>query len=108
MVKPAARFRLWVEPEVHSAREALPGNIRQRMKRLINGLSVEPRPASSKPLDTEELGVPENVEIRRLRLDRWRVLYAVNETEGWVWVLQIHKRPPYQYEDLPEIVSRLS
>ena len=108
MVKSEARFRLWVEPEVHSAREVLPGNIRQRMKRLINGLSIELRPANSRILDTEELGVPENVEIRRLRLDRWRILYAVNEAEGWVWVLQIHKRPPYQYEDLPEIVSKLS
>jgi len=108
MVKSTARLRLWVEPEVHSAREGLPGNIRQRTKRLINGLSVEPRPPSSRLLDTEELGVPKNVEVRRLRLDRWRILYAINETEGWVWVLQIHKRPPYQYEDLPEIVSKLS
>lgn len=108
MVKPVMHFRLWVEPEVHSARETLPGNIRQRMRRLINSLSREPRPSSSRVLDTGGLDVPENVEIRRLRLDRWRILYAVNEKDGWVWVLQIHKRPPYQYEDLPEIVSKLS
>ena len=108
MVKSARHFRLWIEPDVHSAREVLPGNIRQRMKRIFNNLSVEPRPASSKALDTEGLNVPGSIEIRRLRLEKWRILYAVNENEGWVWVLQIHKRPPYQYEDLPEIVAKIS
>jgi mRNA-degrading endonuclease RelE of RelBE toxin-antitoxin system len=108
MVEPVTRFRLWVEPEVHSAREALPGNVRQRVKHIINGLSVEPRPADSRALDVDELDIPENVEIRRLRLDKWRILYAVNNAEGWVWVLEIRKRPPYQYEDLPEIVAKLS
>jgi mRNA-degrading endonuclease RelE of RelBE toxin-antitoxin system len=108
MVKPGRQFRLWVEPDVNSARESLPGKIRQRMKRLINGLSVEPRPTNSRILDTAELDVPVNVEVRRLRLDRWRILYALNDADGWVWILQIHKRPPYQYEDLPELVSKLS
>jgi mRNA-degrading endonuclease RelE of RelBE toxin-antitoxin system len=108
MVKQEARFRLWFEPEVHSAREALPGNIRQRVKRLVDALSSEPRPASSRALDVEGLDIPKNVEIRRLRLDKWRILYALNEVDGWVWVLQIRKRPPYQYEDLPEIAARLA
>lgn len=108
MVKQAGHFRLWIEPEVHAARESLPGNVRQRVKRIVNGLSVEPCPTVSRALDVEELGVPENVEIRRLRLDKWRILYAVNRVEGWVWVLEIRKRPPYQYDDLPEIVSKLS
>ena len=108
MVKQTRHFRLWVEPEVHSTRDVLPGNIRQRVKRLINALPFEPRPASSRVLDVEGLDVPEDVEIRRLRLDKWRILYAVNETEGWVWVLQIRKRPPYQYDDLPEIAAKLS
>jgi len=108
MVKQAKHFWLWIEPEVHSAREVLPGNIRQRVKRVINDLTKNPWPGSSRTLDVEGLGVPEDVEIRRVRLDKWRILYVVNETEGWVWVLQIRKRPPYQYEDLPEIAARLA
>jgi len=108
MVKKSERFRLWIEPEVHRMRELLPGNIRQRVKRMIDALPVEPHPAGSRPLDIEELDVPIDIEIRRLKLDRWRILYAVNEREGWVWVLQIRKRPPYQYEDLPEIVAKIS
>jgi mRNA interferase RelE/StbE len=108
MVRQAERFRLWIEPEVHSTRESLPGNIRQRMKRIINGLADNPRPANSRLLDVEELEISAHIEIRRVRLDKWRILYAVNEIEGWVWILQIHKRPPYQYEDLPKIVAKLS
>lgn len=100
-------YRLWIEPEVHSAREELPGNIRQRVKRLLDSLSVEPRPSSSKILDVSELDVPAAIEIRRVRLKHWRILYAVNDEEGWVWALGIYRRPPYQYEDLQELVAKL-
>jgi mRNA interferase RelE/StbE len=108
MVKSIQHFRLWIEPEVHAAREDLPGNVRQRVRRLITSLANEPRPANSRVLDVDGLDIPVSVEIRRVRLEKWRILYAINEAEGWVWVLQIHKRPPYQYEDLPEIAARLS
>jgi len=53
------------------------------------------------------LDVPPDFEFRRLRLEHWRVLYAINEKDGLVWVLAIHRRPPYKYEDLPELVSKL-
>lgn len=108
MVKSAKQFRLWIEPEVHAAREELPGNVRQRVKRIIANLAHEPRPSARRPLEMSDLQVPDHVEIRRLRLEKWRILYAVNESEGWVWVLQIRKRPPYHYEDLPEIVAKIS
>jgi mRNA interferase RelE/StbE len=100
-------FRLWIEPEVHSARQELPGNIRQRMKRVVDGLNSNPYPSNSKALDVSDLEVPLHVKIRRVRLEHWRILYAVNEQERWVWVLGIYRRPPYQYEDLHEIVSKL-
>jgi hypothetical protein len=72
-------YRLWIEPEVHSAREELTGNVRQRVKRILDGLSANPRPASSKRLDVSDLDVPKAIEIRRVRLEHWRVLYAVND-----------------------------
>ncbi len=102
-----ATYRLWIEPEVHSAREELPGSIRQRVKRLLDGLSANPRPSSSKTLDVSELDVPTEIEIRRVRLQNWRVLYAINDHEKWVWALGIYRRPPYQCEDLQELVSKL-
>ncbi len=102
-----AKYHVWIEPEVHAAREDLPGNVRQRVKRMLDGLNSDPRPSDSKTLDVSELDVPPVTEIRRLRLEHWRVLYAVNDEAGWVWVLGIYRRPPYQYEDLHELVSKL-
>ena len=86
----------------------LPGQVRQRIKKLITDLAVQPRPSISKQLNTEGLSLPEAIEIRRLHLDNWRVLYAINDSENWVWVLAIRQRPPYDYEDLTEFASRLS
>jgi len=54
------------------------------------------------------LDAPPNVEIRRIRLENWRIIYAFNEEVNWVWVLGIRQRPPYDYEDLPELISKLS
>jgi mRNA-degrading endonuclease RelE of RelBE toxin-antitoxin system len=100
-------YDLWLEPEVHHARQSLPGNFRQQVKRTIDHLAADPRPSTSAPLDVSEIDVPEAVEIRRLKLIPWRVIYAVNDDEQWVWVLAIHRRPPYDYEDLDRLVAKL-
>ena len=105
--KPLSLYELFVEPEVHEARTRLPGHIRQRVKRAIDDLARAPRPAGSSDFDVAGLDVPAGVELRRLRMDVWRILYAVSDGEGWVWVLAIHRRPPYDYEDLADIVARL-
>ena len=89
--------RLLLEPEVHEARKDLPGNIRQLMKRALDSLAEDPRPPASQALDTVGIDIPAGVEIRRLRIGRWRVVYAVNDEEGWTWVLRVHQRPPYDY-----------
>jgi mRNA-degrading endonuclease RelE of RelBE toxin-antitoxin system len=101
------RLDLWVEPPVHETRRQLPGHMRQQVKRAIASLADDPRPPISRALDVASLDVPPGVEIRRLRLDRWRVVYAMHETEAWVWVLAIHRRPPYDYEDLADLVVLL-
>ena len=101
-------YELLIEPEVHQARKALPGYVRQRVRRAIDVLADQPRPPESQDLDTTGLGVPPGVEVRRLRLAWWRIIYAVHDQEGWVWVLAIHRRPPYDYEDLGELVRRLA
>ena len=108
MVKRGRSYRLWIEPEVHAARKDLPGNVRQRVKRVVESLSANPQPSASRSLDVSDMEVPQTIELRRLRLENWRILYAVSDTDGWVWVLAIHRRPPYQYEDLQEIVSKLT
>lgn len=53
------------------------------------------------------LEVPQGVGFFRLRIDRWRLVYAVNDEAGWVWVLAIRKRPPYDYDDLGELTTKV-
>jgi hypothetical protein len=31
----------------------------------------------------------------------------VNDAEAWVWVLAVRKRPPYDYEDLEELLTEI-
>ena len=103
-----ARYKLWLEPEVQQLRERLPGHISQRVKRLLAGLEQQPKPGRSQSLAIAGLDAPPNVEIRRIRLEHWRIIDAFNEEDKWVWVLGIRQRPPYDYEDLPEMISKLS
>jgi mRNA-degrading endonuclease RelE of RelBE toxin-antitoxin system len=77
----------------------LSGNIRRRMIVAIDTLEENPRPARSKRLEIEG----ENREIRRLRLDKWRVIYLVLEEQPII--LAIRKRPPYNYEDLKNLLD---
>lgn len=100
-------YELFLEPEVHAARQDLPGHIRQRIRRAITDLATDPRPANSDELTSEPSAAPPRVDVRRLRLERWRVVYAVNDDEQWVWVLGIYRRPPYNYENLTDLVGRL-
>ncbi len=83
--------------------KALPGFVRQRVKRSVTALGGEPRPSQSKELSFPEL----EGELRRLRIDNWRIVYAVSESARTVDVLAVRKRPPYQYEDLPELIADL-
>jgi mRNA interferase RelE/StbE len=101
-------YDLFIEPEVHEFRKSLPGNVRQRIRRVLDSLVVEPRPANGRRLTLTEDEIPSGVEIWRVRLDRWRIVYAVNDADRWVHVLGIYRRPPYDYGDLPELIERLA
>ena len=101
-------LELWIEPDAYQARKALPGQVRQRIKREIEALADEPRPHNSRALDVTGLDVPQGIEFRRVLLEHWRILYALNPDERWVWVLSIQRRPPYDYEDLSELVDLIN
>ncbi|HAI67947.1 MAG TPA: type II toxin-antitoxin system RelE/ParE family toxin [Gammaproteobacteria bacterium] len=100
-------YELLIEPIAHQQRKQLPGHIRQRVKRAIDDLEIEPRPHYSKQLDISRFDVPVDVELRRIRLDKWRLIYAVNDIEKWIWIWGVRKRPPYDYEDLTELTQSL-
>jgi len=65
----------------------------------LDALEGSPHPARSKQLAIND----ESREIRRMRLDKWRVVYLVLEERPVI--LAIRKRPPYNYEDLKDLIE---
>jgi mRNA interferase RelE/StbE len=95
------RYIVYVTPAALREARDLPGNVRQRVKRAIGGLADDPRPP-----DSEALSVPEvEAQVRRLRLDQWRIIYAITEADHAVDVLAVRKRPPYDYGDLQALIA---
>ena len=97
-------FRVFVTPAALRQTRQLPGHGRQRVIRAIDALAHEPRPASSQALRQADL----RIELRRIRLARWRIVYAVSETDRIVDVLAVRRRPPYDYGDLPGLLRSLT
>ena len=101
------KYKVYVLPQAWKEIKRLPGNMRQRVKRAIDGLSEDPRPPGSVKLDTSRLPEIDDVELRRLRIERWRIVYAITEAELYVDVLAVRKRPPYDYGDLERLLAEL-
>lgn len=99
------RYLLDISATAQKEVKHLPGHIRQRVRRAIRALADDPRPPRSKELDFALPGV----EPRRLRIEHWRIVYAVTETDyaHTVAVVAIRKRPPYDYHDLTDIFTDL-
>ena len=104
----AVKYSLYLDPEVHASRTELPGNVRQYIRSRIAELATVPRPPDSRELRLTTNIAPAGVEIRRLRISHWRVVYGIHDAEQWVWVLAIRRRPPYDYTDLAELIKRLA
>ena len=103
-------YTVYVTAEALAVVKRLPGKVRQRVKRSIDDIENEPRPHDSKQLefpDPERLP-GRGIEVRRLRVDKWRVLYTIREDEKVIDVLAIRKRPPYDYGDLQELLGGAS
>jgi len=83
--------------------EALPGHVRHRVKRAVDALAEEPRPKRSSRLEAPEPGC----DLRRLRIEDWRIIYAVSDADRTVDVLAVRKRPPYRYEDLSDLIAEM-
>lgn len=72
-----SRYTVYTTPRALQEAKDLPGHMRQRVKRAVRALADNPRPAGSKELDLPDL----EHEVRRLKLDRWRVVYTIAESE---------------------------
>lgn len=115
-------YTVYVTPAAWDEARDLPGHVRQRIRRMIATLADEPRPAESKALvipaseviaaqditaPVEDQPLVPSYELRRIRLDRWRIVYAITETDRVIDVLAIRKRPPYDYGDLERLLSEM-
>ncbi len=90
-------YSLFVLPRVLKDIDALPGNIRQQVRRSLRLLPVDPESSASKRLDYDmKLGR----EVWRLKLGSWRIIYVIDREMKQIYVVGVRKRPPYQYEDL--------
>ncbi len=96
-----SRYKVYVTPAAWKEIKNLPGQMRQRVRKAVDILAEKPRPAKSKALEVPGL----QSEIRRLRLDRWRVIYAITGAEETIDVLAVRKRPPYDYGDLESLLK---
>jgi mRNA interferase RelE/StbE len=102
-----SRYTVYVIPPAWQEIKNLPGNLRQRVKRAIDALAENPHPSKSKKLDISDLADFE-AELYRLRLDRWRIVYAITESEKTIDVLAVRKRPPYDYKDLEKLIEEVA
>lgn len=94
-------YKVYITLAVYKEIKSLPGNIRQRVRKTIDGLAANPRPSQSKALKAPEI----ESELRRLRLDKWRVVYTITDDDKIIDVLAVRKRPPYDYGDLETLLG---
>ena len=98
-----SRCDLFIHPGAWSEIKGLPGHMRQRIKRAIDALAVHPRPHNSKRLSS----AGSEHELRRLRLDRWRIVYAITEADEALDILAVRRRPPYDFGDLGALAEEV-
>lgn len=98
-------YRVWIKDEAKAEATALPGHVKQRVRHAILQLGEDPRPPASLAMRAAANAA---LEVRRLRLDRWRIIYVVDEKWREVGVLAIRRRPPYAYEDIDDLLRRIA
>jgi mRNA interferase RelE/StbE len=106
-----SQFEVYITPQAWREVKEAPGHIRQRLRRAIDALATAPRPAESRALSLSqpqtELSELPVYELRRIRIDQWRIVYAITEADRLIDILTIRKRPPYDYGDLSELLSEI-
>lgn len=98
-----SHYTVYVAPEALREIRVLPGHMRQRVRRTVDALARNPRFPKRKKLDVPEL----DPQLFRVRLDRWRIVYAVTEEDRTVDVLAVRRRPPYDYGDHGALIAAM-
>ena len=95
------RCTVYITPVALREIKDLPGYVRQRIKRAIDDLADNPRPSDSQALNLPGL----DSDVWRLRLDKWRIVYAITDADNIIDVLAVRKRPPYDCGDLERLLA---
>ena len=96
-------YSVYVTPQALAELRALPGHVRQRVRRAIDAMVENARPSRSRRLAYPDA----SVDLRRLRLDHWRIVYLANDDDLTIDVLAVRRRPPYDYGDLAVMLADL-
>lgn len=97
---PKSKPQAFLYPSAWEDFNRLSGSTRREMIHAVDAIEKSPRLPASKRLTIPN----ETTEIRRYRLGHWRIIYAVDEQP---LILAIRRRPPYDYEDLEELLKKL-
>lgn len=98
-------YQLWIKDEAKAEIKQLPGHMRSRVRRAIDDLTDNARPHHSLEM-TPLFAI--DLEVRRIKIEYWRIIYVIDEEFTEVGVLAVRKRPPYQYDDLEELLTDLN
>ena len=96
-------YSVYLTPQALAELRALPGHVRQRARRAIDAMVENARPSRSRRLAYPDA----SVDLRRLRLDHWRIVYLANDDDLTIDVLAVRRRPPYDYGDLEVMLADL-
>lgn len=97
-------YTVYVLPRALQEIKRLPGHVRQRAKRAIDSFAENPRPSDSIELSNVTVSSP-SVSLHRYKMEKWRIVYAIDEATSSVDVMAVRQRPPYDYGDLAELIQ---
>ncbi len=89
-------YHLEVSRLVRRQIDDLPGHVRQRIKREIASLSLQPRPENSAELQGPLHG------LYKIKLDQYRIVYRINDEAAVIQVLKAGKKQTGFYDDLAD------
>jgi mRNA-degrading endonuclease RelE of RelBE toxin-antitoxin system len=89
------RYRLKILPEAKRSLRQMPPQLAELASETILELAEDPFPPDSKPL------VRQLQDRYRVRVNGWRIIYAVNERDRVVAVLAVRPRDKQTYLNLP-------
>ena len=103
-----AFYRVEVTDRARKEIRSAPGHLRSRILEVLHLLEQNFNPPGSRQLDLSKTDLPamQDLSLGRARLDTWRIIYAVDTKESTVFVLGVRRRPPYQYEDLQQLIRQ--